>query len=225
MLHSQSALTPKTAAAILFAGLSVFVFLAFTAAVGVFDEAERDFMLSLRADGFGEAPAGPAWLIHAASEVTTLAGWPLLTLFSVSLVAYFFIRRQWDFAGVIVAVVLGESLITGQLKALFARERPDFIFHLVEASSKSFPSGHSASAAAVYLTLGLMLANINRDHATRVFSIALAILIATLIGASRVYLGVHYPTDVIAGLAIGSAWASAVWLAAWKLTARSGAVR
>ena len=218
MLHSHSALTPRAAFFILIFSLVVFAALAATAPFGAFDELERAFMTSLRAgEGLGE-PLGPAWLGEFALEVTTLGGWPLLTLLSALLLGVFLLRGQGDFVGVLLAVVIGHAILVRALKALFERERPDFLEHLAHATHSSFPSGHSASAAAVYLTLGLMLANISERRSFRLYAIGGAIMVASLIGLSRIYLGVHYPTDVIAGWAVGSAWASLVWIIAWRMT-------
>ena len=107
-----------------------------------------------------------------------------------------------------------------RLKELFGRERPEIVPHLVEATSGSFPSGHSASAAAIFLTLAALLARETKERAVRRYIFAVAIILALCVGASRVYLGVHYPTDVIGGLAFGTAWAALVIYAAQRIQAR-----
>lgn len=215
MLHPKGAITPRAATIVLIVALVIFAALAATAPAGRFDAAEHSFMLSLRNASDLSIPAGPAWFQYFAEQATALGGWPLLTLLSLTVIGFFLMRRQWDFALILIAVITGESVITGQLKHLFDRARPDFLPHLVEATSKSFPSGHASSAAAVYLTLGLMLANILEQKPLRIYALSCAISLATLTGLSRIYLGVHYPTDVLAGWCVGSAWASAVWLAAY----------
>lgn len=207
-MHSMStALSPRVAIAILVLASITFLALAATAPMGAFDETERQFMLALRS---GE----PGWLARLAADLTVLGGWPFLTVLSLIMAGLFIIRRQWLFFAVLLMVVIGENLITDQLKDLFGRERPDFLPHLVETSSESFPSGHSASAAAVYLTIGLILTSESGKRATRIYALSVAASLAVIVGASRVYLGVHFPSDVLAGWSVGAAWASAVWLGA-----------
>ncbi len=217
MLHSKAALSPRFAWAMLAASLAIFLVLSITAPGGAFEAAERDFMLSLRN---GDDPAllnGPGWLLYFVQNITALGGWPVLTVFSLALAGALMVQKQWSFLLVLLAVVIGETVITGIFKDFFGRVRPDFLPHLTSASSKSFPSGHSASAAAVYLTFGLAIANMVKQRAIRRYALGASLAVVFLIGASRVFLGVHYPTDVIAGWCIGAAWASAVWLAVWRL--------
>ncbi len=217
MLYSNAALSPRFAWVMLAASLAIFLILSLTAPGGAFEAAEREFLLSLRN---GDDPAllnGPGWLLYFVQNITALGGWPVLTVFSLALAGALMVQKQWSFLLVLLAVVIGETIITGVLKGFFDRTRPDFLPHLISASSKSFPSGHSASAAAVYFTFGLAIANVVKQRAIRRYALGASLVIVFLIGASRVFLGVHYPSDVIAGWCVGAAWASAVWLAAWRM--------
>ncbi|VAV91102.1 hypothetical protein MNBD_ALPHA05-19 [hydrothermal vent metagenome] len=221
MLHPEAALSPRFAWFMLAVSLTIFLILSVTAPSGAFEAAERDFLLSLRN---GDDPAllnGPGWLLYFVQNITALGGWPVLTVFSLLLSGALIVHKQWSFLFVLLAVVIGETVITGLLKDFFGRVRPDFLPHLTPASSESFPSGHSASAAAIYLTFGLAIANELKQRAARRYTLGASLVLVFLIGASRVFLGVHYPTDVIAGWCIGAAWASAVWLAAWRLNTHS----
>lgn len=220
MLHREAAITPRVAAATLIVSVLGFAALALSAPSGLLADGERAFMALLRRGQDLSEPAGPGWLYDAIRDVTVLGGWPFMTLLSVVLSGLFVIRRQWTFLIVLLAVVVGEALLTDVLKTLFARARPDFLPHYAEASSESFPSGHSGHAAAVYLTLALMLANSTRRFAVRVYTLVVMGVVVLAIGFSRVYLGVHYPTDVLAGWCVGAAWASAMWLIAWRLERR-----
>lgn len=220
MLHHKAAITPRVAAAILIISVLAFAVLAASAPWGLLAAAERAFMIALRGGADLSTVAEPGRLYRVLLDFTTLGGWPFMTLLSVVLSGLFVMRRQWSFLFILLAVVIGESLLVDLLKGLFARARPDFLPHYVEAASPSFPSGHSASAAAVYLTLGLMLANLTEQRALRIYALIVAGAVIAMIGFSRVYLGVHYPTDVAAGWCVGAAWASGVWLIAWRVDRR-----
>jgi undecaprenyl-diphosphatase len=117
----------------------------------------------------------------------------------------------------------GGSLLTFVLKSLFDRPRPDVVVHLVGVSSASFPSGHAMASATIYLTLGALLARVQPQRRLKIYAGVVAATLTVLVGLSRVYLGVHWPTDVLAGWCVGAAWAMLCWLiAAWLQ--RRGAV-
>ncbi len=179
--------------------------------VQAFDEA---FVRSLRSAADPATPVGPGWLTPLAHGATELGGTPFLTLATVLLAGWFAFRRQWTFLAILLAAVLGETLISHLLKEAFDRPRPDIVPHLVEVSSKSFPSGHASSGAAIYLTYAALFAAQLKERTSRALLFAAAGAVAFAIGASRVYLGVHYPTDIIGGWSLGAAWAAIVWIAA-----------
>ncbi len=112
----------------------------------------------------------------------------------------------------LVAAVASGVILSSLLKEAFDRPRPPDGSLVQSTLSASFPSGHSLSAAVVYLTLGAILARFVPLHRQRVYLIAVALFLTLLVGASRVYLGVHYPTDVLAGWTAGAAWALTWWL-------------
>ena len=177
-------------------------------------------LLSLRHADDPFTPVGPDWLLPAAREVTGLGGTPLLTLLTLFLASYLAVKRRGRTIIVLLAAVIGQTLLSHWLKDIFGRPRPDIVPHLVDASSRSFPSGHSTSAAAVYLTLAALIARETKERIVRNYVFFVAVTLALLIGASRVYLGVHYPTDVIGGLSFGAAWAAIVLIAAQRLERR-----
>lgn len=140
-------------------------------------------------------------------DMTALGDPPMLTLM-VLLVAGFLLAARRRRLALMVVASTGLGAATGALlKQLFARARPDVVTHLVEVRSLSFPSGHAMHSAVIYLTLAALIARSERRHAERVYVLGAAIGLVVLIGGSRLYLGVHWPTDVLAGWTIGAAWA------------------
>ncbi|MGC2315856.1 MAG: phosphatase PAP2 family protein, partial [Bradyrhizobium sp.] len=107
----------------------------------------------------------------------------------------------------VLTTVLSGALLNTLLKLAFARARPDLVTPLTQVSTLSFPSGHAASSAVCYLTLGLMLAQTQASRSVRIHLIMTAAILTLLVGVSRIYLGVHYPSDVLAGWCFGTAWA------------------
>ncbi|OYW86971.1 MAG: hypothetical protein B7Z22_05535 [Hyphomonas sp. 32-62-5] len=127
---------------------------------------------------------------------------------------YLLLERKYRSAGFLVFSVTSGTALVSALKAGFDRPRPDLVEHLTHATSPSFPSGHAAGSALAYLTIGLLLADAQDNRRAKLFIISSALFLAVLIGCSRVYLGVHWPSDVIAGWGFGAAWAILCWLVA-----------
>ena len=168
-------------------------------------------LLALRVPGHPQTPVGPAWLLQSAVDITALGGFTLMVLFGLAaLVWLLWIRRPGAAAWIAVSLV-GSWVIDQTLKHWIARPRPELVPHLAQVTDASFPSGHAMVSAAVYLTLALMLADGAKHWTARAAIVAFGSLIAILIGCSRVYLGVHWPSDVLAGWSLGTAWALAVW--------------
>ena len=140
-------------------------------------------------------------------DITALGGTAVLTLVTVAVTGFLIVVRKAATAGFVAASVTGGALLSFALKLVFSRPRPDLVEHLVYVDTSSFPSGHAANSAVVYLTLGMLLASTQERHAPRIYLISVAILLTLAIGVSRVYLGVHWPSDVIAGWCAGAAWA------------------
>ena len=119
-----------------------------------------------------------------------------------------------------LAAVLGGVAMNSLLKVGFARPRPDFVAPAAKVFTASFPSGHAALSAITYLTLAALLPRTTRSRRLRVYFVTIGITLTLLVGVSRVYLGVHYPTDVLAGWCIGSAWALGCWAIMTRLQRR-----
>ncbi len=165
-------------------------------------------------------PIGPGWLEEAMRDLTGLGGTIVLVI--VSLAAFFFLLMtgKTHSAYMLAASVIGAMILSQTMKLGFNRPRPDLVPHGARVYTMSFPSGHAMMSAAVYLTLAALLARTQQRSRVRVFIIFIAALLTILVGASRVYLGVHWPTDVLAGWAGGAAWAIFCWTAMYWLQQR-----
>lgn len=174
---------------------------------------DRAILLALRDPADLSRPIGPAWLLQASRDVTALGGFTLLWLFGFAGVIYLLMRRRRAEAAWIAVSLVGSALINSGLKSFFHRARPEVVPHLADVSSASFPSGHAMSAAAIYLTLGVMLAETDPRRLGRVFVMGFMTLLSVAIGCTRIYLGVHWPSDVVAGWCLGAVWALIVFAA------------
>jgi len=153
-------------------------------------------------------------------DFTALGGVAVLTVATLGVAGYLLIRRKVHLLWLLLAVVVGGVAWSLLLKALFDRPRPDYATSLSHVVTASFPSGHSMLAAVTYLTLGVMLARTQKQLRLKLYFLAVAVTLTFLAGTSRVYLGVHYPTDVVAGWLAGLVWAVFCWLTAAFLQRR-----
>jgi undecaprenyl-diphosphatase len=174
-------------------------------------ELDRAIILALRVPGHPEQPIGPHWLPSAVRDVTALGSTTVLTLVVIVTASFLALQRRFRSALLVLAATTFGALAVTLIKVLIARARPDLVRQLMEEASHSFPSGHAANSAIVYLTLATLLFPVVRGWRMRGFVLAVAMLLVGLIGVSRVYLGVHWPSDVLAGWAFGSCWALLWW--------------
>lgn len=165
-------------------------------------------------------PVGPAWLKEAALDITAMGGQTVLTLVVAVVAGYLLLQRKLNAMWLVLIASAGGWGLTAGLKSLFGRDRPSVVPHLVQEQSLSFPSGHAMMSAVVYLTLGVLLSRLVAGPVAKAYVFGVALLATLLVGVSRVYLGVHYPTDVLAGWAAGLAWALLCWLTARFLQRR-----
>jgi len=169
-----------------------------------FDEA---VLLAFRVPGHPELHLGPPWMQDMARDVTSLGSFPVLGLVTVAAIAYLLFVKDRFNAAVIAAATIGGVVLSQTLKSVYDRPRPDLAAG-AHALTSSFPSGHAMLSSIVYLSVGALLARAMPLPAERAFTMAFALALTLLVGFSRVYLGVHYPTDVLAGWSLGAAWAA-----------------
>lgn len=179
-------------------------------------------LLAMREPGDPADPLGPRWVEETARDLTALGSTVILALVSTAAALFLWMARRPRHVALLVVSVAGGQLLTLALKRGFARPRPDLVPHAAFVYTASFPSGHAMMSAVVYLTLGALLARVLPRRRMKLLVVACALAATVLTGLSRVYLGVHWPTDVIAGWAIGASWAVACWLAADFLDRRRG---
>jgi undecaprenyl-diphosphatase len=139
---------------------------------------------------------------------------------TVGAVAYLLMARKEATALLVIAAVVGGMMLSTALKLGFERPRPDLVPAGARVYTASFPSGHAMLSAVTYLTLGALLARVERRRRTKAFLLATAVAVVLLVGVSRVYLGVHWPSDVLAGWCVGAAWAALCWFVALQLQRR-----
>jgi len=165
-------------------------------------------------------PIGSPGMEAAVMHLSGLGSGAVTTLVCVIAVMFLCLAGRWRFAGLLVACAVGTLLVMLMLKGLYDRPRPSIVTAIDRPGDESFPSGHSMISAALYLTLGVLIAGALPRRRLRVFAVATGAFLAMLIGVSRLYLGVHYPTDVLAGWTVGCAWALTCGLVARKLASR-----
>jgi undecaprenyl-diphosphatase len=200
-------------------GLSVmgFIEVAEDMLEGGWREFDESVLLALRTPGTPDDPIGPPWLEEMVRDFTALGGLGVVTLITAAVCGSLLIARQPAMALYILVAVAGGALMSTFLKLGFDRPRPDLVAHGMHAYQSSFPSGHSMMSAVVYLTLGALLARLQAQRRQRYYLMGVALIVVILVGVSRVYLGVHWPTDVVAGWLAGAAWATSCWLGARAL--------
>jgi undecaprenyl-diphosphatase len=176
----------------------------------VFDEW---LLLILRTPDNLSDPIGPKWFEEMMRDFTALGSTGVLTVMVLAAVGFLALTRRAHAAWFVLASVLGGVLISQTMKWAYARPRPELVPHGAEVFTASFPSGHSMMSAVVYLTLGALLARTQAARDAKAYILAVGVVLTVLVGVSRVYLGVHWPTDVLAGWVLGGLWAMLCWLA------------
>ena len=181
---------------------------------------DRTILLLLRNPADPSDPIGPVWLESAVRDVTALGGTVVIAIVTLSAAGFLLLSGKRGAALYVVVAIAGATLLSFLIKAGIERPRPDLFPHRAQVYTASFPSGHATGAAATYLTLGALLARFQRHRRLKIYLLALAVMLTLMIGLSRLYLGVHWPSDVLAGWTLGASWALLCWLVARQLQRR-----
>ena len=192
--------------------LLFFAFVALEVASGGGRRLDSAILIALRTPGDLSKPIGPGWMLQSAIDLSALGGFTFIWLFTAATTGFLALVKRWAALGIFLAAIVGASVLNALFKFSFHRDRPQVVPHLAEVSNASFPSGHAMISAATYMTVGALLAHTQPSRSVRIYLLSLAAALSVLIGLSRLYLGVHWPSDVLAGWAFGSAWALLFWI-------------
>jgi undecaprenyl-diphosphatase len=202
-------LEPKILSGIAAASLALCVFV--EVAENVIEGDARYFdtviLIALHSPDFSKTD----WFIEFVRDISGLGGIGVLGLLVLASIMFLVISNRSKTALFVTLATLSGAILSTLLKLGFDRPRPDLIPHLTHTYSTSFPSGHAMVSAVVYLTLGTLLARVVSGLWSKIYVMAVALILTGLIGLSRLYLGVHWPSDVLAGWAAGAVWALFWW--------------
>ncbi len=171
-------------------------------------------LMAFRSSGEPDQPVGPEWLREVMRDLSGLGSPEVLCLLVGAVVIFLLLSARHRIALFLAFTALGGAVASVLLKAGFSRPRPGLVPHATFVYSTSFPSGHAMLSAVVYLTFGVLLARLTPGRYLKIYIMGIAAALSVLIGISRVYLGAHWPSDVLAGWAAGAAWAFGCWLLA-----------
>ena len=181
---------------------------------------DRKILLSLRNPDDLSDPIGPPWLEETMRDITGLGSVFTIVFLTAAVAAYLALSGKTRIGGFVIAAVGGGEMVSTVLKLFYQRPRPDLVPHGMDVFTASFPSGHAMMSAIAYLTLATLLARVDPRRRVKALVLFLGVAMTLLVGISRVYLGVHWPSDVLAGWCVGAAWAALCWFVALQLQRR-----
>jgi undecaprenyl-diphosphatase len=207
-------------------GMLVLLLAFFILAAEVFEGDTQSFdnrvLTALRRSDNPSVPVGPVWLRAGALDITALGSPTVLGLATLAVCGFLLLQGMTRTATFVFAATTGGWILNEALKVIFQRARPAVVPHLQTVLTLSFPSGHAMNSAAVYLTLGALTMRVAEGRLTKLYCMATAMFVTFLVGTSRIFLGVHYPTDVLAGWLLGMTWALACWTVERRIEHRAG---
>ena len=203
--------------ALIAAAAAAFIWLVDEVGEGDTHAFDNAIILSLRVPRDAGDPIGPRGFEDAVRDVTALGSAPVLVIAVLAVVGFLALAKSYRLALFTLAASVGGLALSSTLKYLIDRPRPELAAADAYTLTSSFPSGHSMMSAVIYLTLAVLIARLMEKRRLKLYALGVAIVLALLVGASRVYLGVHWPSDVLAGWSAGAAWALLCWLIARQI--------
>lgn len=213
MRDMRLATVPVLLVAVVASGVYAFLAIADEVRENEVTQIDSYLLLAFRDPADTSRPVGPAWLEQMVTEITALGGYPVLVVLVGVVAGFLLALRRFGPALFVVLSIASGTAVSQLLKLVYDRPRPDIVDHLVQTHTASFPSGHATMSAVVYLTLAALIVRLVDGFVVRVYVVCVAVALTAAVGVSRIYLGVHWPSDVAAGWALGAAWASFSWLA------------
>ncbi|HEU4826563.1 MAG TPA: phosphatase PAP2 family protein [Dongiaceae bacterium] len=207
---------PRALVPIILIGAAAWAFIAILDEVSEGDTRAIDtaIILAFRVPGNPADPIGPSWLEESVRDVTALGSAPTLVIAVLAVAGFLALAKAWRVAIFTLLACGGGLALSSLLKYTIDRPRPELVPHGNQIYTSSFPSGHSMMSAVVYLTLAALVARLLERRRLKGYTLGVAVMLTLLVGVSRIYLGVHWPSDVLAGWAAGAAWALGCWLVA-----------
>ena len=202
------------------AGIWIFIAIGSEVLEGETQAFDKKLLLAMRSPSDSGDPIGPHWFEEAIRDVSALGGMTVLSFVTLVTCGFLVLEDKSHMARFLLLSVVTGVLASSVLKDVYNRPRPELVPHGVYVYTASFPSGHSMMSAVTYLTLGALLARSHPQKRMKIYVLSLALLLTIAVGLSRVYLGVHWPTDVAAGWTAGAVWAAACWTIARYLQSR-----
>jgi len=175
---------------------------------------DEAIILAFRVPGNPADPIGEPWFEEAMRDITALGSAPTLVIAVLAVAGFLALAKAWRPAIFTLLASGGGLLLSSLLKYTIDRPRPDLVPHGNLIYTSSFPSGHSMMSAVVYFTLAALVTRLIERRRLKGYALGVAMILTLLIGVSRIYLGVHWPSDVMAGWAAGAVWALGCWLIA-----------
>ena len=212
----KSWLVPGTLIPIALIGGAAWAFIELLDEVGEGETRPIDeaILLVFRMPGDPADPVGEPWFEEAMRDVTALGSAPALLIAVLAVVGFLMLAKAWRPAIFTLVASGGGLIVSSLLKYTIDRPRPDLVPHGNLIYTSSFPSGHSMMSAVVYLTLAALVTRLIQRKRLKGYALGVAMILTLMVGVSRIYLGVHWPSDVLAGWAAGAAWALGCWLVA-----------
>ena len=212
----RSWLVPRTLVPIILIAAAAWAFIAILDEVSEGDTRAIDqaIILAFRVPGDPADPIGPSWLEESVRDVTALGSAPTLVIAVLAVAGFLALAKAWRVAIFTLVACGGGLVLSSVLKYAIDRPRPELVPHGNQIYTSSFPSGHSMMSAVVFLTLAALVARVVEKKRLKGYTLGVAIVLTLLVGVSRIYLGVHWPSDVLAGWSAGAAWALGCWLVA-----------